>query len=146
MLPHLKEAIKGDNNLASSLLHGNAHPQTEILPNRMIQWKTKCDSWWAMIHNFFSEEIIKLSQCAQMGEHWALIYSAEEWKIWSTVRKSPSITWWWNRGFCLLIVSFWTSMLYKLFELLSEHHIYFFQIIREDFVFVNQTRIRCPRI
>jgi len=36
MLPLLKEAIKGDNNLACSLLHENAHPQTEILPNRMI--------------------------------------------------------------------------------------------------------------
>jgi hypothetical protein len=39
MLPHLKEAIKGDKNLARSLLHENAHPQTKILPNRTIQYK-----------------------------------------------------------------------------------------------------------
>jgi len=37
-------------------------------------------------------------------------------------------------------------MLYKPLELLTEHHIYFFQIIREDFIYVIQMRIRCTHI
>jgi hypothetical protein len=92
--------------------------------------KPICTNWWTLSPNLFCTGMKNLEYCWDISLNHML-----------------------EKQGVLPVTTFLTDihvrvirMLYKPFKLLAEHHIYIFQIIREDLTFVNQMRTRCTCI